>query len=185
MRSRRIDVKGFSMLHRILGPLAGAVAFALLAHAAALLPLPAAAHSEHEGHGDHAAQASPGFPAGEPGAGKSDRTIKIVMQDADGTMTFSPSNLDVRRGEQVKFVLTNDGTVDHEFLIDTPANNAVHKAAMSADPEMQHDEPNGRRLKPGETAELLWRFTKAGTFEIACLIPGHFESGMKGEVSVK
>jgi uncharacterized cupredoxin-like copper-binding protein len=32
---------------------------------------------------------------------------------------------------------------------------------------------------------LVWRFTKSGEFEFACLIPGHRESGMIGKVVVK
>ena len=50
---------------------------------------------------------------------------------------------------------------------------------------MEHDDPNGKRLAPGRLREIVWRFTKAGTFEFACLIPGHYESGMNGTVVVK
>ena len=50
---------------------------------------------------------------------------------------------------------------------------------------MEHDDPNGVRLAPKKTAEILWKFTKAGTFEYACLIPGHLEAGMHGKVIVK
>ena len=56
---------------------------------------------------------------------------------------------------------------------------------MEKNPEMEHDEPNGKRLEPKKSAEILWRFSKAGTFEFACLIPGHYETGMKGVVVVK
>lgn len=149
----------------------------------------ALAHSEHEGHGEHAGHAghsSPTFAAGEPGTGEAvSRTVEIRITDAEGKMAFQPASLEIARGEQVKFVLSNAGAVDHEFLIDTVTNNAAHKEAMAADPEMQHAEPNGRRLKPGEKAELVWRFTKPGSFEMACLIPGHYESGMKGLIVVK
>ena len=141
------------------------------------------AHNEHAGHGTHAEHA---FAAGEPGAqGEPSRTVKIVMRDQDGVMAFTPSAIEVGKGEQVRFVLENAGAVDHEFLIDSVANNAAHKQAMATNPDMQHTEPNGRRLAPGETTELVWRFTKPGSFEIACLIPGHYESGMKGAVTVK
>jgi uncharacterized cupredoxin-like copper-binding protein len=50
---------------------------------------------------------------------------------------------------------------------------------------MEHDDPNGKRVKSNATAEILWRFTKKGTFEFACLIPGHYEAGMRGTVVVK
>lgn len=180
------------MLQRLIVPaLASAAAVVIAISGSPMAINTALAHSAHEGHGDHSghdahAGHDASFAAGEPGVGhEAARTVEIVMRDDDGTMSFSPGSLEVKKGEQVRFVLTNAGAVDHEFLIDSVANNAAHKDAMAANPEMQHDEPNGRRLKPGEKTELVWRFTKPGTFEIACLIPGHYESGMKGEVSVK
>jgi uncharacterized cupredoxin-like copper-binding protein len=50
---------------------------------------------------------------------------------------------------------------------------------------MEHDDPNGKSLPPKGTAEIFWRFSKPGTFEFACLIPGHREAGMIGTVVVK
>ena len=46
-----------------------------------------------------------------------------------------------------------------------------HAEMMKKFPDMEHDEPNGKRLAPGGTSEIVWRFSKAGTFEFACLIP--------------
>ena len=126
------------------------------------------------------------FAAGEPGdPKKSFRVVEIVMNEGPGTMTYTPSRIDVRKGEQIKFVLKNSGELAHEFLIDSIANNAKHKIEMEKNPEMEHDEPNGARVESKKSAEILWRFTKAGTFEFACLIPGHYESGMHGTVVVK
>jgi uncharacterized cupredoxin-like copper-binding protein len=100
-------------------------------------------------------------------------------------MSYTPDKIEVKKGEQVKFVLENAGVVDHEFLIDSVTNNAQHKLEMEKNPDMQHEEPNGARLKPGATKEILWRFSNAGSFEFACLLPGHYESGMKGVVAIK
>ena len=137
----------------------------------------------HTGHGQGHARA---FAAGEPGNPKRPfRVVEIVMTEGPGTMTYAPDRIEVKKGEQIKFVLRNVGLLDHEFLVDFVANNARHKKEMEARPDMQHEEPNGARLKPGATGELLWRFTKAGTFEFACLIPGHYEAGMKGTLVVK
>jgi uncharacterized cupredoxin-like copper-binding protein len=167
------------MHHSVLAAMAS-FAFCLVG---AALPDSAGAHDASEGHEGHATQ---GFAAGEPGAHHApSRTVEVVMRDAGGAMVFEPDTLEVGQGEQVRFVLQNAGALEHEFLIDTAENNAAHKAAMAAEPGMQHEEPNGRRLKPGETTELVWRFTKPGTFEVACLIPGHYEAGMKGTVTVK
>ena len=126
------------------------------------------------------------FAAGEPGdLKKPSRVIEITFADGPGTMTYSPNTIEVRKGEQIKFVLKNSGMLAHEFLLDSLENNAKHKVEMEKNPEMEHDDPNGKRLEPKKSAEILWRFTKSGTFEFACLIPGHYESGMKGVVVVK
>jgi uncharacterized cupredoxin-like copper-binding protein len=155
---------------------------------AAVLGLASAAYSvgaskqasAHTGHTDHS------FAAGEPGDAKQPfRTMEIVMTDGPGTMAYTPDNIEVRKGEQVKFVLKNTGQVDHEFLLDSFNNNAKHKLEMAKTAEMELEEPNGARLKPNSSKEILWRFTKTGTFEFACLLPGHYETGMKGIVLVK
>jgi uncharacterized cupredoxin-like copper-binding protein len=100
-------------------------------------------------------------------------------------MEFTPARIEVKRGEQIRFVLRNTGKEDHEFLLATKAENLKHAAVMKKHPHMEHDEPNGARLAPNKTAELLWRFTKPGTFEYSCLIPDHREYGMTGHVAVK
>jgi uncharacterized cupredoxin-like copper-binding protein len=128
------------------------------------------------------------FAAGEPGDPKKPvaRTIEVTMKETeDAKMLFEPNKVEIKRGEQVKFVLKNSGQVDHEFMLDSVQNNAKHKVAMEQNPDMEHDDPNGKRLAPKGSNEIVWRFTKAGTFEFACLIPGHYESGMKGTVVVK
>ena len=134
---------------------------------------PALGHEQH----DHAS-----YSAGEPGdSQKSARTIEILMNEMD----FTPARIDVKRGEQIRFVLRNTGTEDHEFLLATKAENLKHAELMKKFPHMEHDDPNGVRLAPKKTAELVWKFSKAGTFEYSCLIPNHRESGMIGHVTVK
>lgn len=128
------------------------------------------------------------FAAGEPGDPSKPvvRTIEVTMKETeDAKMLFEPNKVEIKRGEQVKFVLKNHGSVDHEFMLDSLQNNAKHKVAMQQNPDMEHDDPNGKRLSPKGANEFVWRFTKAGTFEFACLIPGHYESGMHGTVVVK
>lgn len=126
------------------------------------------------------------YAAGQPGdPRKPFRVIEIEMREDDGTMSYVPARIEVKKGEQIKLVLKNAGALDHEFLLDSIEHNAKHKIVMQKNPEMEHDDPNGKRLKPNETVEILWRFSKKGTFEFACLIPGHYEAGMHGTVVVK
>ena len=100
-------------------------------------------------------------------------------------MAYAPARIEVKRGEQVRFVIRNIGADDHEFLLATTEENLKHGEAMKANPDMEHAEPNGVRLAPKKSAEIVWKFTRAGTFEYSCLIPGHREAGMIGQVVVK
>jgi len=122
------------------------------------------------------------YSAGEPGDPKKPaRTVEIEMKE----MEYLPYRVEVKRGEQIRFVIRNTGTEPHEFLLATPAENLKHEAAMRKNPDMEHDEPNGLRIAAKKSGEILWRFTKPGTFEYACLIPDHREYGMTGKVIVK
>jgi uncharacterized cupredoxin-like copper-binding protein len=126
------------------------------------------------------------FAAGEPGNPKKPaRVVEVIMQEGDGKMLYLPDRIEVKRGEQIRFILKNEGELDHEFMLDTEARNQKHAEQMRKHPEMEHDDPNGKQLKSKTGGELLWRFTKRGTFEFACLHPGHYEAGMKGVVVVK
>jgi uncharacterized cupredoxin-like copper-binding protein len=126
------------------------------------------------------------FSAGEPGdPRKPFRVVKITMQENHGTMSYQPSEVEVKRGEQIKFVIANLGLLAHEFILASSADNLKHAALMKKYPEMDHDDPNGKTVQPGAKTEIIWRFTKIGTFEFSCLIPGHREAGMVGTVTVK
>jgi len=92
-------------------------------------------------------------------------------------MDYSPAVIEVKRGEQIHFVLRNVGTEAHEFLLATTAENLKHAEAMKKSPNMEHDEPNGLRLDARSPERFLWKFSKAGTFEYSCLIPTHASSG--------
>jgi uncharacterized cupredoxin-like copper-binding protein len=126
------------------------------------------------------------FSAGEPGNPKKPaRVVQITMREADGKMLFIPDRVEVRKGEQIKFVLRNNGELDHEFILATTGENLKHAEQMKKNPDMEHDDPNGKRIASKKGDEIVWRFTKAGTFEFGCLIPGHREAGMIGTVVVK
>ena len=126
------------------------------------------------------------FSAGEPGNPKKPaRVVEVTMRDGDGKMEFVPNHVDVKKGEQVRFIIRNHGALKHEFTLASVADNNKHAELMKKYPDMEHDDPNAKSVDPGKTAEILWRFSKGGTFEFACLIPGHREAGMRGTVTAK
>jgi uncharacterized cupredoxin-like copper-binding protein len=126
------------------------------------------------------------FSAGAPGNPKKPaRTVSVILTDDNGMMRYEPNRVDVKKGEQVRFVLENKGVLKHEFILASVQDNKKHGELMKKFPHMEHDEPNSKSLEPGQKAEVLWQFSKAGTFEFACLIPGHYEAGMHGTATVK
>jgi uncharacterized cupredoxin-like copper-binding protein len=162
--------------------------------ALALIPIAVYAHDDtHQGmmpgmmhgmaEGGHAEVGGHADGVGKPGDPKKvARAIQVVMSD---DMKFTPANIDVKRGETIRFVVRNAGRLKHEMVIGSVAELKQHAALMRRFPGMEHSDPNMITLAPGESGELIWQFTQAGTFDFACLQPGHFDAGMMGTVSVK
>ena len=146
----------------------------------ATLATPALAAGNHAGgHGEAMA-------VGEPGEkSKVTQTVRVSMKETeDGRMIFTPNTFKVRKGQTIRFTIKNEGELDHEFVLDQEQGVMEHKALMEKFPEMEHDDPNAIRLAPGKSGEIIWKFTNNGVFKVACLMPGHYDAGMHGDVTV-
>lgn len=156
---------------------------AIAALAIMLAPTLALAGGTHSGgHGHEKAMA-----VGKPAETSPTRTVNVVMKedyDGENVYIFDQKELIFSAGETVRLHIVNEGEEVHEFVMDTMHANAEHKEMMARFPEMEHDDPNAVRLEPGEEAEILWTFVNPGTFEFACLLPGHYEGGMHGALVV-
>jgi uncharacterized cupredoxin-like copper-binding protein len=142
---------------------------------------------------------------GQPApATKAGRSVEVVM----GDMSFTPKAIDIKAGETIRFVLVNKGQLLHEFNLGDAAMHAKHQQEMLKMQQsgmltptgmkemdhssmagmdhgmMKHDDPNSVLVEPGKTAELTWTFTKATSLEFACNIPGHYQAGMVGKLTV-
>ncbi len=146
-----------------------------------MIALPAHAHGEkkHAATAPAVAEQTAWGIAGTPA--QVTRTISIDMTDA---MRFSPDTLTIKEGETVRFVVRNTGRMLHEMVIGTPEALAKHAAMMARFPNMEHDEAYMVHVEPGKTGEIVWHFNRAGSFEFACLIAGHYEAGMRGTLTV-
>ena len=129
-------------------------------------------------------------------AGHIDQEITIEM----GEMYFSPSNIEIRKGETIRFIVNNVGEFVHEFNIATEAMHLEHSEEMMmmidmgiveadkinrqmmADSDMAHSDPNSLLLEPNEVGEVIWTFNGDATLELSCNVPGHRESGMFGPI---
>jgi uncharacterized cupredoxin-like copper-binding protein len=164
-------------------PGATARTLALAAAAAALLAgiAPALAHGNQK-HAPKAAVVKEQKPWGIAAeAGAATRTVEFTMTD---DMRFTPDRLEVRQGETLRLVVRNQGKVMHEFVLGTKPDLDEHAALMVRFPDMEHDEPYMAHVSPGETGEIVWTFNRAGDFDFACLIAGHYQAGMVGKIRV-
>ncbi|MGF6393652.1 cupredoxin domain-containing protein [Pseudomonas plecoglossicida] len=148
------------------------------------------------------------FAFGEPAsAAKATRTVEVVLKD----IAFEPKSLQVKAGETVRFVLINQGKLPHEFNLGDKAMHAEHQKEMVA---MQgqiftagmnhesmdhgqmnhgqmshgahgHDAGNTVLVSPGQRAELTWTFRKSAPIEFACNVPGHYQAGMVGPLTIE
>lgn len=100
-------------------------------------------------------------------------------------MRFEPGIIEVKRGETIRFLVRNAGEIRHEMSLGTREELIGHAKIMEQHPEMEHDDPNAVTVDSGQSRPMLWKFTKAGIFDFACLIPGHMQAGMTGRIVVR
>ncbi len=161
-------------------------AAALMAAVLSLGAVPAFAGAGHSGgHGDQPDIGQVGTPD------HVDRVIEVAM----GEMYFSPSDVQVQRGETVRFVIVNEVDFVHEFNFGTSEMHLAHEdemmlfesgvleaARINHDimnmTDMAHDDANSVLLEPGNTGEILWTFNEDTDLQLSCNIPGHREGGM-------
>ena len=72
----------------------------------------------------------------------------------------------------------------HEFVVGTKKYLDERAALMVKFPTMEHEEPYMAHVAPGKSGTILWTFNKAGSFDFACLIAGHYSAGMVGKITV-
>lgn len=130
-------------------------------------------------HGHHSEQAS----SSSLTALKVDRTLEIQMDDK---FRFMPGSVAVNAGETLKLIVRNIGKMPHELVVGSELEIQNHAKLMKTG--IAHDEHHASgaaiTVAPGATGELVIRFAASGSFEMACLIPGHYEAGMRGVVKV-
>lgn len=164
------------MLHHTKAITTFMLASALSSQAFAMEGHSAHDHSTH----NHAMMSTVGKPYD---ASKATKTIKVDLLDS---MKFEfHSNMNIKEGDIVRFVVTNKGAIDHEFSIGSEKEQKAHLEMMKQMPNMVHSDGSTITVKPNETKELTWKFTKRDTVMFACNIPGHFEAGMHQNVIVK
>ncbi len=129
------------------------------------------------------------------------KTITVKMFDN----YYQPSEIKVKKGETIKFIVMNKGELVHEYNIATKEMHLKHQPEMAKmveheilladkidknkmkemakkDHAMAHKHANSLLLEPNETGEIVWKFSTNAKLEIACNVPGHYETGMIAKI---
>ena len=137
--------------------------------------------------------------------GKASDVNKVIIVNMYDNY-YEPSKIEIKKGETVKFVVKNKGELVHEFNIATKTMHLKHQPEMmmlveneiilsdkidkkkmmemaKKNPSMLHSHSNSVLLSPGESADLIWKFTNSAKIEAACNVPGHYEAGMVAEIN--
>ena len=137
--------------------------------------------------------------------GKASDVNKVIVVNMYDNY-YEPSKIDIKKCETVKFVVKNKGELVHEFNIATKTMHLKHQPEMmmlveneiilsdkidkkkmmemaKKNPSMAHSHSNSVLLSPGESADLIWKFTNSVKIEAACNVPGHYEAGMVAEIN--
>lgn len=118
---------------------------------------------------------------GQPAApATADRTVAVEMMD----ISFQPDRLEVGLGQSVRFTFHNGGKVDHEAVFGDEGVQTEHEKTMKDASGPNHGSSEMTVVKPGGSADMTYRFDKAGTILIGCHQPGHYAAGMKVTVAV-
>lgn len=135
---------------------------------------------------------------GASGAGKTQK-VTVTLRE----MSFTPSTVTLQAGVKAEIRLVNSGKVKHEFMVyDKPkgmmSGEEMHKWAeehsyfkgIELEVEgggiaVEGEEIFEVEVGAGKSAELTFTPKKTGTFEIGCMVEGHYEAGMKGVLVVK
>ena len=113
------------------------------------------------------------------------RSVDLRMDDQ---MRFTPALIEVQAGETLRFVVHNAGQTAHEMVLGSEEDIRIHAQAMRQGTGHEADHSHGTgaaiQLAAGQTGELVVHFAQAQKLQMACLIPGHYEAGMRGTVNV-
>lgn len=79
-------------------------------------------------------------------------------------------------GTPYHFVITNKGTVGHDWMIIAQGEKDETKALIAVE---------DTDLQPGKSVTEDFTFTQPGNYEFACHVEGHYEAGMHLNIVAK
>jgi uncharacterized cupredoxin-like copper-binding protein len=102
--------------------------------------------------------------AGTSGGSASEQVITVTLQE----FSITPADISVNAGK-VRFVVTNIGTLSHNFTIMDSSGVVATTGTFPAN----------------ESPKTIEVDLKAGTYQTLCTVPGHAQHGQRGTITAK
>lgn len=95
---------------------------------------------------------------------------------------FEPADLAAEPGETVRFVIVNTDPIDHEFILGDERVQLIHEEGTEA-----HHAPRPGDVSVPAGATVITTYTfpaMSGELIFGCHLPGHYDFGMRGTVTI-
>ncbi|WP_225906676.1 MULTISPECIES: cupredoxin domain-containing protein [Thermoleptolyngbya] len=109
--------------------------------------------------------------------------VQVQLGDASEALKFVPDHLEFTAGRKYKLVLDNPSSQKHYFTAKDFADSVWTQKVEAGNVEIKgaiHE----LELKPGAVAEWVFVPQRPGTYDLRCVIAGHAEAGMVGEIVI-
>lgn len=142
-----------------------------------------AAATLDDADGHHADEDEHGTVGAPTVAMQDTHTIQVILTD-EMKILFSEELSEIKSGSVIRFVVTNQGRIAHEFSISNQEEQEEHAEMMRQMPNMVHEDGNTLTVQPGASQTLTWRFEGEDIVVFACNIPGHYDAGMFQKIAL-
>jgi uncharacterized cupredoxin-like copper-binding protein len=114
--------------------------------------------------------------------GAFDREIDLKMTE----WGFSEMNIEVKKGERIRFNVTNDGEILHEFMVMqmTQMQAVTYRMTRADWSLLEHEALFEKALVlPGGDFSFVLEIQENGAWMFMCMLPYHMQLGMMGQMS--
>lgn len=112
------------------------------------------------------------------GGSTASTTINVTMTD----FQFTPNSFTVPAGQQITLTATNNGAVDHSFVIMKQGGELTSSFTSEDQANVYWEEAV---IPVGQTTTYTFTApSEPGTYQVVCAVEGHFEAGMVAKLIV-
>lgn len=91
---------------------------------------------------------------------------------------FAPMSMTIEGGGESNLLLQNDGSTEHNWVL-------LSEAIASESELVQSNILVEAVVQPGQRAAIAFQAPPPGLYQVICSVPGHFDAGMEGSLTVE